>query len=221
MVEPALADGGETDAETPAEPEETEEPDEDVEETTDDEVEMVQTDVETTGADPDGFFDDVETDSGGDTVDNEMFDGLDDSDGSSGDGADDESRREPNTSLADNINRGFARAAVIGLDDSWETEEGDTKRKDDLREEFEETFEAFRLGHYGSICAEEYLQMDDDVHPAWGLLGAALICSAVIVYKRPDGGDLVETTKLKLGETNLSSLKDKMTKGDDSDDGGD
>lgn len=205
MSEPAVEASDDTDADTPEEPDNGENVEDDEEE-----VDMVKTDVETTGVDPDGFFDEVEAESGGDAVDNDMFDGVDDAaDSDEDDGG---SNREPNTSLAENINRGFSRAAVIGLDETWETEDGDEKNKEDLRKEFEETFEMFRLGHYGSICAEEYLNMEDDIHPAWGLLGASLICSAVIVYKRPDGEDLLETSKLKLGSTDLSSLKEKMSK---------
>lgn len=211
MAEPTVDSGEDTDDETES-PDEPDTTDAD----TDEDVEMVETDVASSGVDPGGFFDGVETDDTGDVGD-DVFDGLDD-----GDDSDDSSSSSSSGSatgsrkhgLAADINAGFSRAAVIGLDDTWETPDGGEKTKEGLRQEFEETFEMFRLGHYGSICAQEYLQMDEDIHPAWGLLGAALICSAVIVYKRPDGDDLLESTKLKLGETNLSGLKSRLTEDD-------
>jgi len=213
MAEPATAD--------PAEDSDTEEPDApespeggEVVEDEEEEVEMVQTDIETTGTDPDGFFDGVETDtnSGDDAAD--IFDGMDGED-DSGDEESAEAAETRSSGLADDINSGLARAAVIGLDDEWETDTG-TKKKDDLQTEFRETFEAFRLGHYGSICAEEYLLADaEDINPVWGLIGASLICAAVIVYRRPDGDQVVESAKLKLGQTDLGRLKDAVTEDDD------
>lgn len=168
------------------------------------ETEMVETSVGESGVDPDGFFDDVEKEATtGDDV-SQMFDGVDESQSAGGSSSD----SSPATmNLADDINRGVARAAVIGLDDEWETDDGETQSKDDLQTEFEETFEAFRLGHYAGICLEEYVLQDaEDIHPVWGLLGAALICSAVIVYRRPDGDQLIDETKLKLGEASLPEV---------------
>jgi hypothetical protein len=205
MAEPATAEAENDDTETPEEPS----PDTDTD--SDDDVDMVQTDIEETGVDPDGFFDgvDAETSRGG-TDDDDIFDGLDGDGSSTSSGGSDSqstSRSSRSTSLASDINSGVARAAVIGLDDEWETDDGETKQKSDLEDEFRETFEAFRLGHYASICAEEYLKLDqDDINPVWGLLGASLICAAVIVYRRPDGDQLIDSAKLNLGEMSLSDL---------------
>lgn len=216
MAEPAVADSSD-DSDAP-------EPDagESEEVVSDEEadVEMVQTDIETTGTDPDGFFDGVETDKDtGEEAADSIFDGVegDDSGGGGGGGGDSAEAAETRSSgLAADINAGVARAAVIGLDDEWTTPNGEEKKKSELEDEFRETFEAFRLGHYASICAEEYLLMEaEDIHPVWGLLGASLICAAVIVYKRPDGDQVVETAKLKLGQTDLSSLTDSIPTGED------
>lgn len=182
-------------------------------------VEMVQTDISTTGADPDGFFDGVDTDTGGGDTADSLFDGLDDDDSSdSSDSSGDDSKEASETrssGLASDINAGVARAAVINLDDKWVTEDGTERKKTDLQKEFEETFEAFRLGHYASICAEEYLLMEaEDIHPVWGLIGAALICAAVIVYRRPDGDQIVQKAKMKLGSTDLSDITEKLKKDD-------
>lgn len=177
------------------------------------EVDMVQTDIESTGADPDGFFDGVETDTSGDVVDDSLFDGVDDGDSGSSDDGPKEAAGTRSSGLAQDINAGVARAAVIGLDESWETGSGE-KKKSDLESEFRETFEAFRLGHYASICAEEYLLMEaEDIHPVWGLIGAALICGAVIVFKRPDGDQLVDSAKMSLGSVDLGSIKANVMEG--------
>lgn len=179
-----------------------------VEDGSDESVEIAETSVEETGQDPEGFFDDVDTDTGS-TVD-DPFDGLDepeeDESGSSS--------SSKSSKLAEDINRGMARAAVIGLDEEWETDDGETQKKTDLQTEFEETFSAFRFGHYASECAEEYLKVDDDIHPAWGLLGAALICAAVVVYRRPDGDKVIDTVKEKSGRFSAgSALADAIPSG--------
>jgi hypothetical protein len=169
-------------------------------ETTEQQVEMVETTMEETGTDPDGIFDGVDVEDSGDDVSG-MFDGTEDPSD-----PDTEPQTTKTSGLADDINSGVARAAVIGLDDEWETDSGETKQKDDLESEFKETFEAFRLGHYAEECAKEYLQLEEDIHPVWGLIGASLICSAVIVYKRPDGDELVDSAKTNLGEFQLPSV---------------
>jgi hypothetical protein len=210
MAEPAVENGGESDDGVPEDVGGDEVVDED------EDVEMVQTDIEETGTDPDGFFDGVETDTGGDDASDvgAIFDGVEE--------GEDESHETPeaadtrSTGLASDINSGVARAAVIGLDDEWETASGQTRTRDDLETEFRETFEAFRLGHYGAICAEEYLLQDaEDIHPVWGLVGASLICAAVIVYKRPDGDQVLESAKMKLGSTDLSKITDSLPGKDD------
>mgnify|MGYP006277893807 CR=1 FL=1 len=215
MAEPAVKNAPDEGDDSPDIEEDTEDAPEGGEQVVeDDDVEMVQTDIETTGTDPDGFFDGVETDSGsGDDVADSLFDGLDDGDGGSDDEEPKEAAKTRSSGLAADINRGVARAAVIGLDDKWETADGEERKKNDLKKEFEETFEAFRLGHYGSRVAEEYLLMEaEDIHPVWGLLGAALICAAVIVYRRPDGDQMVESAKMKMGQTDLSKIKNAVKK---------
>lgn len=204
-------------------PPEVKEPEEDAEAEGDDSPEedvggeeVAHTDIGETGVDPDGFFDGVDTDPGGDDVSDSLFDGVDGDDSSGSGSTSSESSEASETrssGLAADINAGMARAAVIGLDDKWTTEDGDERKKTDLQKEFEETFEAFRFGHYASICAEEYLLMEaEDIHPVWGLIGASLICAAVIVYRRPDGDQMVDKAKLKLGKTDLSTIKSTVTK---------
>lgn len=186
---------------TSAEEEDTE-PDANSNDDGDDDVEMVETSVSETGADPDGFFDDIEEDAGTATDPDDIFDGTD------GDEPDDDGGSFSNQtpSLATDINRGAARLACIGLDEEWETESGETQSKDDLQDEFQETFEAFRLGHYAGITIEEYLMVEaDDIHPVWGLVGAMLICAAVVVYRRPDGDQLIDDGKAKLGDFSLDT----------------
>lgn len=82
--------------------------------------------------------------------------------------------------LEEAINDGAARLAVVGLEDP-----------DDLEEEFQEVFAAFRLGFFGSRFTEEYILLSDDeeIDPAWGLLGAAMCCMAVTLWMRPDGDE--------------------------------
>jgi hypothetical protein len=204
MPEPVTKDDNEDDPDTSDGSEESPDADEA-------DVEMVQTDIEETGADPDGFFDGVETDSN-DDVSTDMFEDVDSGGADSSDSPSPSGGSTPSTGLADDINNGVARLAVIGLDDEWEDDDGESHSKTDLEDEFRETFEAFRLGHYGSICAEQYILSDaEDINPVWGLIGAALICSAVIVYKRPDGGQMVDSAKLKLGQSGLSNLSETLS----------
>lgn len=84
--------------------------------------------------------------------------------------------------LEDAINDGMARLAVVGLED----DEGDG-----LEDEFTEVFEAFRLGFFGTEFAQEYVfvQGDDSIDPAWGLLGSMVCCLAVVLWMRPDGDE--------------------------------
>lgn len=198
MAEPAVAesddDGG---PDGPAS-------DGEVVEDSEEDVEMVQTSVDESGVDPDGFFDDVEeqpdTSGSGD-----IFDGVDGDDSGGDESAEPAETRT--SGLAQDINRGAARLSVVGLDDEWETDDG-TRKKQDLQDEFEEVFEAFRLGHYGEIVTEEYLLAEaEDIHPVWGLCGAMLICAAVVMYRRPDGDQLVETGKMKLGDFDLDAIR--------------
>jgi hypothetical protein len=162
---------------------------------TDEDVEVAQTSVSESGADPEGYFDDIDESAGVDGG-SEAFSFDDDDEGSDSESSSSSGSASPQ--LANSINQGVARAAVIGLDDEWETDSG-SMTKDELQTEFEETFEAFRLGHYASEVAEEYLLVEEDIHPAWGLLGASLVCAAVIVYRRPDGDEFVQEAKNRLG----------------------
>lgn len=203
MAEPALDE----DVEDEADPPESEESESDESEEAITDEQIVQTDIAETGTDPDGFFDGVEADAEGATGSQGMFEGFDTSD--------EEDDDEPpevadtrSTGLAKDINRGCSRLAVIGLDDEWETQDGTVQKKEDLRKEFQETFEAFRLGHYSERVIEEYLLIDkDDIHPVWGLVGAMLICAAVVVYRRPDGDQIIESGKTRLGDFDLSDLR--------------
>lgn len=109
----------------------------------------------------------------------EMEEGAPDLAGGSGDG------------LADTINSGFARLSVVGLEDHH--------GKDDLREEFKEVFQEFKLGNYGEQVCQEYLFIeDDDIDPIWGFAGALVICLAFVVYMRPDGDDIMDSVMSKL-----------------------
>jgi len=201
MAEPAVENGSDSSTESP------DSPDGDA----DDSVDMVETDVESSGVDPEGFFDGVETDASNDPTGEGFFDDADESD------EDDSSTSSSGSrGMADDINSGVARAAVIGLDDEWTTSDGTTETKDDLRDEFEETFEAFRLGHYGEEVIQQYIELpEDDIHPVWGLLGASLICGAVIYYRRPDGDELADEVRNKVANTDLGSLKDGLGGSDD------
>jgi hypothetical protein len=90
----------------------------------------------------------------------------------------------PGESLQATINDGASRLAVVGLDDNEE--------KENLQGEMRDVFEAFRLGTYGSLFADEYLFVDQDaVDPAWALLGSAVACAGVALMMRPDSGEQV------------------------------
>lgn len=101
--------------------------------------------------------------------------------------------------LQDIINAGFARMGVIGLQDEFRVN-GSVRTKDDLEDEFRETFETFQLGKYGAEVADEYLLVDDDIDPLWGFAASATACLALIIWMRPDGTDLVaKLTNLDSG----------------------
>lgn len=94
-------------------------------------------------------------------------------------------------SFEEAINQGSARLAVVGLDEA--------DGKEDLRQEFEEVFEAFQLGHYGNRVMHDYLLHGaEDVNPVWGLAGSAMLCSVMVVYMRPDGDEAVSKVKDRL-----------------------
>ena len=192
MVAPDVVSGGETETEAESDDGPTEASDED--------VQMAVATVDDVG-DPDGYFDGVETETQGSSGSDSSspFDDVEDStsesssNNSGGPGGssspssigDIASRGGP---LAQNINNGFARAAVIGIENQQE--------KDSLYQEFQETFATFQLGYYGEQVVHEYLDPDmEDIHPVAGLVGAALLCTAVVIYKRPDSDDLIETAR--------------------------
>ena len=106
-----------------------------------------------------------------------------DSDDSGGDALDELGER--GESMEGAINDGAARLAVVGLKDEDE--------KEDLHDEFTEVFEAFQLGYFGSRFMEEYVFAADDgeISPTWGLLGAAACCTALAIWMRPDGDEMV------------------------------
>lgn len=201
-------EGGDGVDEDPEPPESGgEDPEESIE---DEDVEMVSTSVSESGADPEGFFDDVEEESGNAEPDDSIFDGVEEGE------SDTEDSPEPastdTTGLAQDINAGAARLSVVGLEDEWVKDSGETVTKSDLESEFKEVFEAARLGHYGKKVADEYLLVQaDDIHPVWGLCGAMLLCAAVVVFRRPDGDQLIDTTKTKLGQAELSNLGQSMS----------
>lgn len=94
--------------------------------------------------------------------------------------------------MEDAINEGAARLAVVGL--GAEDFEDSSLDKDGLEEEFAETFEAFRLGYFGSQSIDKYVltPADGDVSPAWGLAGAMLMAAAMAFWMRPDGDEKVQ-----------------------------
>lgn len=128
-----------------------------------------------------------------DFADDDLFSGIEESSDedekseNDGDGGSRDTVFDPETpgeSLQETINDGASRLAVVGLDDNDE--------KDDLQGEMRDVFEAFRLGTYGSLFAEEYLFVDEnEVDPAWALLGSAIACAGVALLMRPDSGEQV------------------------------
>lgn len=100
--------------------------------------------------------------------------------------------------MEDTFNEGAARLAVVGLTDD-DFEDSDLT-KSSLQEEFEETFQAFRLGYFGSRALEEYVldPADEDVSPAWGLLGSVLMTGALVVWLRPDGDEAIGKAREKI-----------------------
>lgn len=94
--------------------------------------------------------------------------------------------------LPEIINEGFARLAVVGLESGRE--------KDALETEFTEVFESFRLGYFGSEAMDEYVLTgpDEEIDPLWSFTVSLALCSAVTVYMRPDGDEIVASAKDSL-----------------------
>lgn len=129
-----------------------------------------------------------------DFVDDELFSGVEDTseENETGDADDPDDAgfdsEIPAGSLQETINDGASRLAVVGLDEGSE--------KDDLQNEMCDVFEAFRLGTYGSQFADEYLFVDEEeVDPAWALLGSAIACAGVALMMRPDSAEQAEKMK--------------------------
>lgn len=96
------------------------------------------------------------------------------------------------------VNEGAAQLSVMGLPDEFE-HNGRTMTKKDLREEFEETFETFRLGKYSEETVEKYLDFEgEDIDPALGLAISMLICSVIVVQARPDGDEVLRKARNRV-----------------------
>lgn len=168
------------------------------------EVNLAETDI---GREVDERMDELEeaerpNESSGDSSGDGPFDGDDTSLG--GDYGADPSDFEPPDSvvdgeLPDTINEGFARLAVIGLQDEFVVN-GDTKTKEGLQTEFEEVFETFKLGDFGAEAAEEYLDIGGgDIDPIWGFTASLAISAVLVVQMRPDSDDIAASVKQTLG----------------------
>jgi len=94
--------------------------------------------------------------------------------------------------LDEAINEGFARLAVVGLEDGSE--------KDSLEMEFCEVFEMFRLGHFGKQAVNEYILTDPDeeVDPLWAFAVSLTLSTALVVYMRPDRDEIVDSARDSL-----------------------
>lgn len=127
-------------------------------------------------------------DFGGDDLFNDIEDADTDGDADRGDPMDE--LGAGGGAIKSAVNNGAARAAIAGLEDS-----------DELQEEFQGIFEAFRLGYFGQEFASEYLFVGDeeDIDPAWGLLGSMLCCCAVVLWMRPDGDEQIERLQDAVG----------------------
>lgn len=95
------------------------------------------------------------------------------------------------------INEGAARLAVVGLGNDHKLDnDEDVTDSDCLEAEFHDVFSAFRLGYFGAGFLDEYIFTEnDDIDPAWGLLGAMLCAAAFTVWMRPDGDEIVLDAK--------------------------
>jgi len=164
----------------------------------------------------DGDGDDVETveiEPSEDELSGGLFDGVDDADkasdaeatetGKTGDsGESGTTTAGPSVggdALAEVINEGAARLAVVGL--SAEDFENDGS-PGELEDEFCEVFTAFRLGYFGQEAVEKHVlaPSEGEIEPVWGLLGSSALAAAVALSMRPDGSeqlsDMAETLNL-------------------------
>lgn len=178
------------------EPEPDEDVQDDVEEASPEDVEEATVELEEDDLVGDDLFDgvdDVEDD--GDGSSDGSSDGGESSDGDDGDEDELADLDVGGVAFEESINDGAARLATIGLTD--EDMEDSKLSKDELEEEFRQTFEAFRLGHFGQSFLSEYVLTDsaDEINPAWGLLGSTLVAAAMVVWLRPDGDQAIEKAR--------------------------
>lgn len=164
---------------------------------------------------PTGDVDEATVDLTDDDMGGGLFTGVDDSDDSddSADGDDQDGDQDGDgdlediadgldgnaSAMEDAINDGMAQLGVFGLaNDDFEDSSLD---KDELRDEFQATFEAFRVGYFGSRVVEDYIlePADGDISPAWGLAGSVLMAAAMILWMRPDGGEKVQALRDAVG----------------------
>lgn len=164
--------GGETDGDSEQTDEETVDLD-DVEEAS------VDLDAAPTGGDLFDGVESAETDAQSDSVPDESEES----------GGEPDAPEQPLDGIETAIVEGAARLGVTGLGDD-DFEDGS---RDELQEEFEEIFEAFRLGHFGARTIDEYVLQpaDGEVDPAWGLMGSTLLAACLVVWMRPDGDEQV------------------------------
>lgn len=171
--------------------------------------------VETTEAEGEEVKEELAEPVFADAPGDDFFDGADDAPGIHPEGIEDDTsssgtqappgpdaaEEDDRVGFEDSINSGFARLAVVGLDE----DDG----KDELREEFREVMEEFKLGHYGDEVMQEYmLESEDDIHPIWGFCGALVLCFGLVIYMRPDGDEIMESVTDTLGS--FGSLPDKL-----------
>lgn len=102
-------------------------------------------------------------------------------------GSSDSGSDSPDDNLDEIIVEGFARLAVVKVEPQSE--------QSALQDEFEEVFEAFRLGYFGREVVQEYLIVDehDDIDPLWGFVGSMFMCMVVVMWMRPDSNEILGT----------------------------
>lgn len=100
--------------------------------------------------------------------------------------------------IPDAINSGAARLATVGLPDEFE-HYGETKKKEDLRDEFEEVFEEFKLGDFGEEVAVEYLFVEPgQVDPLTGFTVSMVACTTMVAMMRPDSDEIIDKVQNKV-----------------------
>lgn len=164
----------------------------------------------TDGANDEEEIEEVTVDLAEDEIGGEsLFDGVEDADPEETEVEEQETdgsaSLDGDETLAETINDGAARLAVIGLTDA-DFEGNQTKNS--LETELQETFEAFRLGYFGSRAAEKYVlsPSEDEIDPAWGLLGAAIMAAALTLMLRPDGDEKIDDLRETVGDLTGGAL---------------